>query len=303
MTINDFKNEIKSFEKKDEYASIIAKIDDKDIEYKKIIASSFKIYKKAVLGIDIYQYSQYETEKQILIPVVFSLILEETKRWCENTEKIIFYDYDFKQPSIDTGDGGFFIFDNPLQALIFNININAILKTFNTGHFYPGLRHFIGEITLRTCITYDIIYQYDGNIYGSGIINNARILSKDKLNRFIIDENSNVWFNLHTGGLDNIQSITLQDLYKEIIDPMITKPIKPFIASSIINLSKEYKLQFKTILNVHLQKIGTVLIKKAEVSVYNVEMQIRMNISDEIKNTDNLFFITSLGNLNSEGLS
>lgn len=37
------------------------------------------LYKeKSILGIDIYQYSQYELSKQTLIPMVFDLLIDET---------------------------------------------------------------------------------------------------------------------------------------------------------------------------------------------------------------------------------
>lgn len=51
-----------------------------------------------------------------------------------------------------------------------------------------ALYEVIGEINLRYSLTYDNLYFYNKNYYGPAIINCARIMSKDKLNRFLLDK-------------------------------------------------------------------------------------------------------------------
>jgi hypothetical protein len=301
MILDEFKALIEEFEKKDEYANIKAAINNHDDKYREIANTKFGISKKAILGIDIYQYSQYESDKQILVPLVFDLILEETKRWIRDSEKVIFANYDFSQPYIDTGDGGFFIFNDPFQAVIFCINFYVLTKTFNTGHYYPSLRNFIGEITIRTCITYDDVYKYKNNMYGAAIINNARILSKDKINRFIIDEATNNWYNLNIGGLDNIKNYTLRDYNKEEIEKLIPGQLIPQLSSFVIVDHKNKQLKYDVFQNTHIQKIGTIQIKKNLISVYNVEMQVIMSINDETDPAKSILLTTTIGNSNSTG--
>ena len=82
------------------------------------------IENKSILGIDIYKYSEYPEDEQIYVPVLFNSLYDITVGNCCNLEKFFFQDYctstkEFKKNFISTGDGGFQIFDNPIQSLIF----------------------------------------------------------------------------------------------------------------------------------------------------------------------------------------
>jgi hypothetical protein len=122
----------------------------------------------AVLGLDIYKYSEFDEDKQNLIPLVFDIIFDEA--WKHITQEIqglpsdlpLFKNIkDTREKFIPTGDGGFLLFDKPLHALIFSLHFYAILHLFNTNHFYPRLSKYIGEIIVRGAITYDEVFEYE----------------------------------------------------------------------------------------------------------------------------------------------
>lgn len=78
--------------------------------------------KRAVLGIDIYKYSKLDYNKQKLIPFIFSLLREHTKRLFIDFESIFSSRYEKDQIEnelIHTGDGGYLFFYTPLEAVFF----------------------------------------------------------------------------------------------------------------------------------------------------------------------------------------
>lgn len=69
---------------------------------------------------DIYQYSKYKDEKQDLIPVILKELIDKAFNEFKKYEpesykrnKNVLGDF------IDAGDGGYWFFDTPLDALIF----------------------------------------------------------------------------------------------------------------------------------------------------------------------------------------
>jgi hypothetical protein len=178
------------------------------------LEEKFLFEKKAILGLDIYKYSEYEENKQNLIPFVFDLLLDTTIDISSKMEPVLFSGTTTKirDKFISTGDGGFIIFETPLYALIFNFIFYAVLHLFNTGHFFPNLSKYIEDIFVRSSITYDNIYYYEKNFYGKAIINNARILSKDRLNRFIIDKDTFNYFNKYYRGIESISIINKETI-------------------------------------------------------------------------------------------
>jgi hypothetical protein len=52
--------------------------------------------------------------------------------------------------------------------------------------------------------------------YGKPIINNARILNKDSLNRFIIDKSVYQYFTNYFNGIGNLPRITIESIETEI---------------------------------------------------------------------------------------
>ena len=246
-----------------------------------------KTIKKAVLGLDIYHYSQYHFVEQSLIPLIFNTIYYQTINECLGLESFIFQNYQeetFLSDFIDLGDGGFQIFNNPLDAIIFSIFFQANIRAYNSNQF-SSLRNLIkitGEITLRYALTYDLIYNYEKNHYGPAIINNSRILSKDKLNRFLFDENVLNWFYETFFGIENIQTLAYPEDFKKI--------------GLIFHLSPH---EINDIITTHVQKIGIIKSKDSKLSCYSLHLQVYLYKEDI--NTFSKFIIT-LGNLNSNEL-
>lgn len=259
-----------------------------------------KMTRKAVLGIDIYKYSSYDQFEQTLVPFLFKLLFIETIDMCFANHAFFFQKYtksEIEENYISTGDGGFMIFDTPLHALIFACNFAVVLRLYNSYHLFPKLRKIIGGASLRYAITYDTIYYFENSHYGRAIINNARILSKDTLNRCIIDQNVYDWFTLNIDGLENLQILTIDEM-ANIYDLQGTYDY---------DILKEYPdaIFSKTttrdlgIINSDVLKIGEIKSKESTLSVYNIHVQ----VVSKVERSDITRTITiSLGNLNTSHL-
>lgn len=250
---------------------------------------------KAVLGIDIYQYSKYQNLPQMLIPYFFKNIYETTIRRCLDLEPFIFEGLSpeiIRSRFIDTGDGGFQIFDNPFQALVFAIYFQLNISRYNsrdksTKHIYD----VIGEVTIRYAATFDNLYPYEKNYYGTSIINCARILSKDKLNRFLIDEKTKTWFNHNFNGIETLMDFIMVEDYEfiEIFSQRETRDIKTLIFNDEKNKINQ----------IDLLKIGEITSKSNTVSIYNLHLQVSVSSPASSYRKYNV----SLGNLNTSGLA
>lgn len=208
----------------------ILKEEDQESVYQKtnIIPDSGRLYKtlenyinptklsrQSVLGIDIYRYGMFRHLEQTLIPSIFKIFFDKTIQLCLQSNEFIFQYYDKKKIEnsfISTGDGGFLILDTPLHSVLFAINFEIVVRAYNSYHLFPKLRNIIGAISLRYAITYDALFSFDDNFYGSAIINNSRILDKDSLNRCLLDENTYNWFLTNIDGIENLQVYTIQDV-------------------------------------------------------------------------------------------
>lgn len=255
--------------------------------------------KKAILGFDIYRYSQYPTLEQTLIPHLFKKIFNWSIKNCLEHEPYLFQDItkeDFLNQFIDTGDGGFQIFDTPFQAVIFAMYFQANIKRYNSVTAYTEtLYKIVGEITLRYALTYDTTFCYEKNYYGPSIINNARIMSKDKLNRFLLDDATVKWFTQEINGLENLQVITFEDDFKNI---EFLKKLKIIEGEKIQSLI--FTPTLAKILKVDLLKIGEIKSKLDTLSVHNLHIQILMHSGDK---GDFKKYTVSLGNLNLSGIT
>jgi len=257
--------------------------------------------KKAVLGFDIYQYSQFEKFQQTLIPHLFRKLMEITIRNCFTHEPYIFQktsEKKIKENFIDSGDGGFLIFETPFHALIFAIYFESNIKRYNSGHnSTEKIKNIVGEINLRYSLTHDDLYKTSNNYYGSAIITNARIMSKDKLNRFLLDKNSYTWFNKFINGIETIQLIDFEkDDHEEI---------KVFAGyTEIEDEETERSLLFgksaNSIINSDIMHIGEIKSKLDTIDIYSSHIQ--ANLQTKGKAGFNKITI-SLGNLNSNGIS
>lgn len=266
----------------------------------KKIVSNQQMNRKSVLGIDIYKYSSFEEFEQALVPCLFKLLFQETIDICFRNHKFFFQKYtktEIEECFISTGDGGFVIFDIPLHSLLFACNFAVALRTYNSYHFYPKLRKIIGGISLRYAITYDKLYYFDNSHYGRAIINNARILSRDNLNRCLIDQNVYDWFTVNIDGLENLQVYTITEIasiydFQGSYDYSILEENPDGLFTD--KVTRDYG-----IINSDVLKIGEIKSKEASLSIYNVHIQ----VVTEWKPQDAKRTITiSLGNLNTSHL-
>jgi hypothetical protein len=261
-----------------------------------------KITRKSVLGIDLFQYSSYGEFEQTLIPFLLKSMIESTVKLCLNNHAFIFQKYwpeRIERNFISTGDGGFLLFDNPLQSLLFACNFAVVLRVYNAYHYFPRLRRIIGALNMRYAITYDKVYTFNHNFFGRGIINNARILIKDSLNRCLIDEHVHSWFTTNLDGIENLQIITLNDI------------------ANIFEFSKDYDMKFLEkgdeifenepsrkygIINSDILKIGNIQSKESSISVYNLHLQVTIQLVNDDDANQKRLITVSLGNLNTTGI-
>ena len=256
--------------------------------------------KKAVLGIDVYQYSQYEYVEQTLIPILLNEIFNETIHCCSELESFAFQNFDsetFMRESIDTGDGGFFFFETPFHAVIFAIyfqsNIRRYISARSVNNWY--LRTIVDNMIVRYCLTFDDVFGFNGKLYGPAIINNARIISMDRLNRFLLDENTIDWFTIIMNGIENLQVINTRDFTNiHIFDNYqnITNE-KSFF--------QDNQRPDRGILVTDVMKIGEVKAKSNFLDVSSLHIKVRLFNIPGIYRFDT--FTVTLGNLNSSGIS
>lgn len=261
-----------------------------------------KISRKSVLGLDIYQYSSYGEFQQTLIPFLFKTIFETNMRLCFENHKFIFQKYSTQQIQnnyISTGDGGYIIFENPLHSLLFACNFAVILRAYNAYHFYPRLRRIIGGINMRYTITYDKIYSYNNNFFGRAIINNARILMKDNLNRCLIDEHAHSWFTTNMDGVENLQIATLEDI-ANIYE--FSRNYDRSLLSEKDELFEDEPSRRYGIINSDILKVGMITSKEASLSVYNLHLQVTIRLVNDDNPHQTRLITVSLGNLNTTGI-
>lgn len=262
------------------------------------------IENKSVFGVDIYKYSSYPENIQIYVPVLFKSIYTLTAHICLKNESIFFSDYagkisEFQQNFISTGDGGFQIFDNPIQAIIFGAYFELNVRRFNSGSYTSNtnknLFSIIDRIELRYCITYDKTCSYDGNFFGAGIINNARILAKDSLNRMLIDENTLRWFDRHLNTIENLIVIKKSGFLKLPLFKTLDKEKETVLFTDEGNDN--------TIKSLDILKIGSIKSKNAELNIYNLKIQFSLTFGTEKEfGKEYKNFLFTIGNLNTQGI-
>ena len=258
--------------------------------------------KRSVLGIDIYRYGLYKHLEQVLIPPLFKILFDKAIRLCLENNQFVFQRYtkeDFEKSFISTGDGGFVIFDTPLHALFFAINFEMVIRAYNSYHLFPKLRNIIGSLSLRYAISFDTIFHFDDNFYGSAIINCARILDKDTLNRCLIDQQTYDWFLISIDGLENLQLLTVDDI-ANIYDFLDYD--RALIAGGKNEILDNNPSRRSGIINSDILKVGQIQSKESSINIYNLHLQVTMQIYSD-RNVESKRMITvSLGNLNTSGI-
>ncbi len=260
------------------------------------------VSRKSVLGLDIYQYSSYGEFEQMLIPFLFKTMLNTTIDLCIDNHPFIFQNYTreiIEKNFISTGDGGFLIFDTPLHSLLFACNYAVVLRIYNAFHFYPRLRKIIGGISTRYALTYDKIYHYNDNFYGRAIINNARILSRDSLNRCLIDEHVHRWFTVNIDGVENLQVLTIDDVSH--IYEFCEYSTLPLATSSDKIFGREPNRK-EGVINSDILKIGKITAKESDINIYNLHLQVSLSLVNNDDETQQKIVTVSLGNLNTTGI-
>lgn len=265
---------------------------------KKAITSYLDTFteKKAVLGFDIYQYSQFPSLQQTLIPHLFKKLYSLTIKNCITNESF-FFDYttsaEFESKFIDTGDGGFQIFEKPFEALMFAIYFQANIVRYNSGNkILSDLYNIVGEISLRYSLTYDNVNEYKKNFYGPAIINCARIMSKDKLNRFLIDNNTITWFNTEINSIETCLSFEPEKDFPTI--PIFKSNFDKSTYSSVL-----FSLEKNIFKSLDILKIGEIKSKLDTLSIFSAHIQVVFTSKGKAFNKYHL----TLGNLNSSGLT
>lgn len=266
------------------------------------------IENKSIFGVDIYKYSEYPEDIQVYVPVLFNSIYRLTVDICLKNETFFFSSYakkidDFKKHFISTGDGGFQIFDNPIQSIIFGAYFELNVRRFNSGSYTSNLNknlfNMIDRIELRYCITNDKTYSYDNNFFGAGIINNARILSKDNLNRMLIDSNTLRWFDHHLNTIENLIEVKQSDFLKLSYFKDYNKTDK----TTIFEDREEDKTD--VVKSLDILKIGTIKSKSTDLDIYNLKIQFVLTFANKTGTFEKEYktFLFTIGNLNTTGIN
>lgn len=251
-------------------------------------------FDESVLGIDVYRYSHMPPERQRLVPTLFAFLREKALSQCRETEEHLFEDH--SECFISTGDGGFEVFANPLQAIVFSIYFETWLTAFNSSFHFPTLRAIFDDqpVTVRYALTHDRIFHQDRNVFGPGIISNARIIARDTLNRFLVDQNTVRWFQQHLASVESLLTLRGDDL------PSVTGRDESTLAGrSALFAPKNAGVGIRS---VHLQKIGIVATKSMGVDIFSLMIQVVVPQSRLIGSGQRTAVI-SIGNLNPAGLA
>ncbi len=294
---------LRTYDAESTYEKVNTIPDSKEL-YDKISAyvDTERFNRRAVLGIDIYRYGMFRHLEQVLIPSIFKIFFEKTIRLCVESNQYVFQNYDKKrieESFISTGDGGFLILETPLHAVFFAINFELVVRSYNSFHLFPRMRKIIGNISLRYAITYDTLFHFDNNFYGSAIINNARILNKDNLNRCLLDESSVNWFLINIDGIENLQVYTIHDIAN--VYDFLDYDTK-WIEEGENTIIPDKKSRYDGVINSDILKIGQIQSKEIFLNIYNLHLQVSMRIrSDAAQDKERLITI-SLGNLNTAGI-
>jgi hypothetical protein len=174
-----------------------------------------------------------------------------------------------------------------------------VIRAYNSYHLYPKLRNIIGSLSLRYAVSYDTIFHFDNNYYGSAIINNARILDKDTLNRCLIDQQTYDWFLISIDGLENLQVLTIEEI-ANIYDFLDYD--RKFISEGENEILDNNTSRRTGIINSDILKVGQILSKQTLINIYNLHLQVTMQIYSDRKVESKRTITVSLGNLNTSGI-
>lgn len=262
-----------------------------------------------ILGIDIYRYSQYPSLPQALVPLwfyrIYSGALSFLEDECPIFDKKI--NGDLREHFISTGDGGFQILPTPLHAIKLLCILQLMIDRYNGGRLYPHLHSTLNNISLRYCIAQGPVFRVNHthyhNFYGPAIIDCARILSKDKLNRVLIDDKTYEWFMKSIAGVENLSLETwdrlagLPDLHQynlQKLDPLILQK------SILCEMSEKSNPNPDRIIDCNCMKLSSVKAKENTFNIYNLYLKLQVN--EIIRLNVEKPLIVAVGNLNVAGI-
>jgi hypothetical protein len=132
------------------------------------------------------------------------------------------------------------------------------------------------------------------------VINNARILQKDNLNRCLIDENVFRWFTLNIDGLENLQILTIHDIaniyeFNKYYD-------RRYLAEHKDEIFEDEPSRRYGIINSDVLEIGKIRSKETEMNIYNLHLQVSLNLYNDDDRSQMRTITASLGNLNTSGI-
>jgi hypothetical protein len=174
-----------------------------------------------------------------------------------------------------------------------------MVRAFNAYHLFPKLRNIIGSLSLRYAVTFDTIFHFENNYYGSAIINNARILEKDSLNRCLLDQRTYEWFLTNIDGIENLQTYTIYDI-ANIYD--FTTYDKRFIKSGQNDIINIRLSRYSGIINSDILRIGQIESKTILMNIFNLHLQVTLFAYADNKTESKRRITVSLGNLNTSGI-
>lgn len=235
---------------------------------------------------------------------MFRYLYEAATKWALKREPLLFTDEErLTENFISTGDGGFQVLSTPLHAVVLCLWFQLALDNYNAGVHFPRLRRFLGPLTVRYALTHDTLMKLDNNFFGSAIIGNARILSRDALNRFLLDHLSVQWFLERIGGTENLALLRVGDLWRI---PELGLARDGPLADSMFRERTDEEIRggevgFKTVI---LQKIGTVAAKQTTLDVYNFYLQVTSGWDYFDGHGGNRRrTVVTVGNLNASGIA
>jgi hypothetical protein len=152
---------------------------------------------------------------------------------------------------------------------------------------------------MRYAITYDKVYTFDKNYYGRGIINNARILIKDDLNRCLIDEHVHSWFTTNLDGVENLQIVTIKEI-SNIFE--FSKDYDHTLLDAGDEIFENEPTRKYGIINSDILKVGFIQSKETSLSVYNLHLQVTIALTNDDDPDQKRLITVSLGNLNTTGI-
>jgi len=261
---------------------------------------------RSVLGIDILGYSQYRAPEQDFVPILFHMLFLKAIKDVLIYEYLIFQNHTektIKERYIPTGDGGFIIFENPLESILFALYFESYLRDYNSGGRHEAIFEYIGPVKVRYAVTYDEIYRVldPKNFFGTGIINCARIMAKDKLDRCLLDENTYKWFLKHTNGLESLRNTPIDKLltlepFTDLKNAEI--PENRYASYAFPNNRSRHEPGVDLII---VMKVGTIQVKATEISIYNAFLQMPYMYASNASEPES-YYVVSLGNNNADGL-